>query len=549
MKASELLIKCLENEETKVIFGLPGEENMAILDALLDSKIRFITTRHEQGAAFMADVYGRLSGEAGVCLSTLGPGATNLLTGVADANLDRAPLVALTGQASLDRLHKESHQHIDIVSVFHPVTKWNTLVQKPEIIPEVVRKAFKISEMEKPGATHLDLPEDVMSMDVDVTPIYSRNGYMGHRWLPDPPEISIKAAKKIINEAKYPVIIAGNGVARRRASSELLKFAEKLNIPVCTTFMGKGVISDKHHLSLGTVGLQARDYISCGFERADLIIAVGYDIVEFHPRLWNPDGSKKILHIDSVSAEVDVWYNVELEVTGEIGKTLSILADICEPREEIAFTKSLREMIINELYSMKDDNSFPLKPQRIISSIREVLDEDDIVISDVGMHKLWLARLYPAFRPNTCIISNGFASMGISVPGGIAAKLLYPEKKVISVTGDGGFLMNSQEIETAIREGITYVILVFHDKRYGVIEWKQLSKYKRSAFINFTNPSIKKYAESFGAKAYEIRAADELIPALKEAFNNNVVSVIDCPVDYKENMRLTERLGKFTCPV
>jgi acetolactate synthase-1/2/3 large subunit len=549
LKAAELLVECLKNEGVNFIFGLPGEENMIILDALLDSDIKFITTRHEQGAAFMADVYGRLSGKAGVCLSTLGPGATNLLTGVADANLDHGPLVALTGQASLDRLHKESHQHIDIVSVFHPVTKWNALVQKPEIIPEVIRKAFKIAEMEKPGATHLDLPEDVMGMEVESVPLYPKQGYMGHSWVPEPQEEAIRKAKKLIDEAKYPVVLAGNGVARRRADAELLKFAERLNIPVCTTFMGKGGLSDKHRLSLGTVGLQARDYVSCGFERADLIIAVGYDLVEFHPRLWNPDGGKKILHIDSTSAEVDAWYNVEVEVVGEIGSALAMLSDICLPKDEINFTKSLRELIVKELSDFQDDNSFPLKPQRIISDLRKILRDDDILISDVGMHKLWLSRLYPTYKTNTCVISNGFASMGIAVPGAVSAKLLEPEKKIIAATGDGGFLMNSQEIETAVRVGTPFVILVFRDNRYGVIEWKQLSKFKRSAFIEFSNPSLTKYAESFGAKAYKVESADELVPVLKEALNNRVVTIIDCPVDYTENFRLLERLGQITCPV
>lgn len=549
LKGAELLVKCLKNEDVRFIFGLPGEENMEILDALLDSDIRFITTRHEQGAAFMADVYGRLSGKAGVCLSTLGPGATNLLTGIADANLDHAPLVALTGQASLDRLHKESHQHIDIVSIFHPVTKWNTLIQKPEIIPEVVRKAFKIAEMEKPGATHLDLPQDIMEKDVNDVPLYSKHGYMGHTWVPEPQERTIRQAKKLIDEARYPIVLAGNGVARRRAGDELLRFAEKLNIPVCTTFMGKGSVSDKHRLSLGTVGLQARDYISCGFERADLVIAVGYDLVEFHPRLWNPDRNKRILHIDCTPAEVDAWYNVDVEVVGEIGPALRMLADICFPREEINFTKALREMIVKELFDYKDDGSFPLKPQRIINAVREVLKEDDILISDVGMHKLWLGRLYPTYATNTCIISNGFASMGIAIPGAISAKLLYPEKNVIAATGDGGFLMNSQEIETAVRLGTPFVVLVFHDDRYGVIEWKQLAKFKRPAFVEFTNPSFTKYAESFGARAYRINSADELEGALKESLNNRVVTIIDCPVDYTENSRLTERLGNITCPV
>jgi len=417
-----------------------------------------------------------------------------------------------------------------------------------EVIPEVVRKAFKISEVEKPGATHIDLPEDVMALNINNVNPYTNRSTV-NSWIPEPPDKSIELARKLIDESRYPVVIAGNGVARRRASIPLTRFAERLNIPVCTTFMGKGGISDRHELSLGTVGLQSRDLVSCGFERADLIISVGYDLVEYHPLHWNPEKNKKILHIDCTPAEVDASYNAEVEVIGEIGVALNMLSEICKPKDKIKFTTALREMIVKEVYDYQNDNSFPLKPQRIISDLRRALNEDDILISDVGMHKLWIARLFPCYKPLTCIISNGFASMGIAVPGAIAAKLLYPEKKVVAVTGDGGFMMNSQEIETAVRLGTPYVILVFHDKRYGVIEWKQMSRFKRSAFINFTNPDLKKYAESFGAKAYQIGSADELLPVLKEALNNKVISVIDCPVDYTENFRLTERLGHITCPI
>ncbi|MGH7799733.1 MAG: acetolactate synthase large subunit [Thermodesulfobacteriota bacterium] len=537
MKASELLVKCLENEGVKYIFGLPGEENIDIIDALLDSEIRFILTRHEQGAAFMADVYGRLSGKAGVCLSTLGPGATNLMTGVADANMDRAPAVAITGQASLDKMHKESHQYIDIVGIFHPITKWNTQIKKPEVIPEAIRKAFKVAETEKPGATHIDFPEDVAGKDVNEKPLFVQFPFR-----PEPLAAQVERAAKIISEAKYPIILAGNGVIREKASDALLYFAEKLNIPVAHTFMGKGALSDNHELSLFTVGLQAGDYIASGLARADVVITIGYDLVEYSPEKWNPNRDKKIVHIDMSPAEVDAHYIVSVGVTGDISISLREIADRATPNDA-NYSKALREDILRESQVYKDDKSFPPKPQKILADLRDIMGEDDIVISDVGVHKLWVARVYPCYKPNTCIISNGFASMGIGVPGAIAAKLLYPQRKVVTVTGDGGFLMNSQELETAVREGVPFVSLIFHDKSYSLIEIKQQITFGRKSHVNFGNPDFVKFAESFGAIGYRIEAAGELKPVLEEAFSKNKPVIIDCPVDYRENLKIVEKFG------
>lgn len=537
MKASELLVKCLENEKVKYIFGLPGEENIDIMDALLDSEMRFILTRHEQGAAFMADVYGRLSGKAGVCLSTLGPGATNLMTGVADANMDRAPIVAITGQASLDRMHKESHQYIDIVGIFHPITKWNTQIKKPEVIPEAIRKAFKVAETEKPGASHIDFPEDVAGMDVNEKPLFVQFPFS-----PEPLAAQVERAAKIISEAKYPMILAGNGVIRERASDALLYFAEKLNIPVAHTFMGKGALSDNNELSLFTVGLQAGDYIASGLARADVIITIGYDIVEYSPEKWNPNRDKKIVHIDMSPAEVDAHYIISVGVTGDISISLREIADRAR-QNEANYSKALREQILRECEAYKNDKSFPPKPQKILSDLRDIMGEDDIVISDVGAHKLWVARVYPCYKPNTCIISNGFASMGVGVPGAIAAKLLYPERKVVTVTGDGGFLMNSQELETAVREEVPFVSLIFHDKSYSLIEIKQQITFGRKSHVNFGNPDFVKFAESFGAIGYRIEAAGELKPVLEEAFSKNKPVIVDCPVDYRENLKIVEKFG------
>ena len=545
MKASELAIKCLENENVAYMFGIPGEENLDLMDALLESKIQFIQTRDERGAAFMADVYGRLTGKAGVCLATLGPGAMNLVTGVADANMDRAPLVAITGQAGLDRMHKESHQYMDVVSVFKPMTKWNTLLHVPEIIPESIRKAFKVATGEKPGATHIDFPEDLAKIQTAGEPV-------PHDFPSDaePVDACLERAAQLIREARQPIILAGNGVVRQGASQVLTEFAEATNIPVAHTFMGKGSIPWTHPLSLLTVGLQARDFVSCGFDRADLVIAIGYDIVEYHPRLWNLGQDKKIVHIDTQPSESDAAYVTDVEMVGNIKHSLAcLLAQGIQPKELVYASDTLREIILARITEHRDDKAFPMKPQKILSDIRSVLAENDILISDVGAHKMWIARMYPCYQPNTCIISNGFAAMGIAVPGAFVAKLIYPERNCLAVCGDGGFLMNSQELETAVRVGVPFVTLIFNDEAYGLIEWKQMNTFGRPAHIDFTNPDFVKYAQAFGAKGYRVQGSDELVPILKDAFNQNVPSVIDCPVNYAENLRLTEELGNLTCPI
>ncbi len=542
MKAVELIVKCLENEGVEYIFGVPGEENMDLLDTLLGSPIRFVVTRHEQGAAFMADVYGRLTGKAGVCLSTLGPGATNLITGVADANMDRAPLLALTAQAARGRLHKESHQHLDIVTLFRPVTKWNTSLPIPDIIPEAFRKAFKLAQSEKPGATHIEIPEDVARMETDGQPLLVQWLHPGGA----APEQIAKAAH-IISKAARPIVLAGNGVIRGRASEALVRFAEKLNLPVATTFMAKGVIPDSHPLALGAVGLQMRDYVNDAFVQADVVIAIGYDVVEYAPHSWNPDHDKQIVHLDMSPAEVDAAYIVEVGVVGDIASALDALAQVAAPQTK-AHGLSFRQRLRDELETGRQDNSFPLKPQRILADLRSALADDDIVISDVGAHKLWLARLFPCLQPNTCIISNGFAAMGMAVPGAVAAKLAHPNRRVVAVTGDGGFLMNSQELETAARLKTPFLVLVFNDRTYSLIRWKQMQQFDRPAFVDFSNPDFVKYAESFAANGIRIESADELTPALRSALNSNKLTIIDCPVDVAENLRLTQRLGPLVAP-
>ena len=543
MNTAQLLVHCLENEGVEYVFGLPGEENMEVLEALKHSSIKFITTRHEQGAAFMADVYGRLTGKAGVCLSTLGPGATNLMTGVADANLDGAPLVAITGQVGTDRMHIESHQYLDLVSMFSPVTKWNAQIVRPSITPEIVRKAFKLAQKEKPGAVHIDLPENIAAMPVDGAPLKRdkrEKTFASYQ--------SINQASVAIAKAKNPLILVGNGAIRANASEALTEFATRLDIPVVNTFMGKGVIPYTHPLALWTTGLQKRDYITCAFENTDLIIAVGYDLIEYSPKKWNPDGEIPIIHIGPTSAEIDSSYIPMVEIIGDISDSLhEILRRTDRTGASEPFAKDLRSDIRNEYERYANDDGFPIKPQKLIYDIRQVMGAEDILISDVGAHKMWIARHYHCDAPNTCLISNGFAAMGIAIPGAIAAKLVHPERKVIAATGDGGFMMNCQELETALRVGTPFVTLIFNDGGYGLIEWKQEDQYGSSAFIKFGNPDFVKFAESMGLKGYRVNAAADLIPILQEALAQEVPAVIDCPVDYRENMRFSQQSGGLTC--
>jgi acetolactate synthase-1/2/3 large subunit len=545
MNTAELLVHCLENEGVEYVFGLPGEENLHVLEALRHSSIQFITTRHEQGAAFMADLYGRLTGKAGVCLSTLGPGATNLMTGVADANLDGAPLVAITGQVGTDRMHIESHQYLDLVAMFAPVTKWNAQIVRPSNTTEIVRKAFKIAQSEKPGAVHIDLPENIAAMPVIGQPLTKdsrEKTYASFR--------SLGKAAVAISKSKNPLILVGNGAIRAGAGEELTEFATRMNIPVVNTFMGKGVIPYTHPLALWTVGLQQRDHINCAFDQADLIIAVGYDLIEYSPKKWNPQGNIPIIHIGAEPAEIDSSYIPLVEVVGDISDSLSeIMKQADRQGKPTPSAVELRGEIREDYEQYANDEGFPIKPQKLIYDLRQVMGPEDIIISDVGAHKMWIARHYHGERPNTCIISNGFAAMGIALPGAIAAKLVHPDRNVVAVTGDGGFMMNCQELETALRVGTPFVTLIFNDGGYGLIEWKQQNHFGvgESAFIKFGNPDFVKFAESMGLKGYRVTSTADLIPTLKTALAQDVPTVIDCPVDYGENLRFTQKAGDLSC--
>jgi acetolactate synthase-1/2/3 large subunit len=490
-------------------------------------------------------------------MGTLGPGATNLVTGIADAYLDRAPMVAITGQASSEKLHKEAHQVVDIVRMMEPVTKWNTRAERADAIPEIVRKAFRVATLEKPGPTHIELSEDIAATEVDPV----RDGgpaplEPGRTYFPEPTDDGIAHAAGLLAAAERPIVLAGNGVLRRGAADDLRAFARGLHVPVAATFMGKGAMDDRSHLSLMAVGLQARDHVLSGFDRADLVVCVGYDLVEYAPASWNPGGSKRIIHIDTQPAEVDAAYRPEVELIGDIDGTLRRLLAAVLPHgiggrnaserhasREILVHADLRSQLLAELAAHEADDGWPITPQRAISDLRRALGPKDIVVSDVGAHKVWVARLYQTYEPNTVIISNGFAAMGISVPGAIAAKLVHPERRVVALCGDGGFLMNSQEIETARRIGADITIVVWRDDGYGLIDWKQRNTFGRPFGVEFGNPDLVAYAQSFGIAGYRPSSAADLYPTLMRAIETDGPSLVEVPIDYAENLRLTERLG------
>ena len=543
---ADLLVRCLENEGVTCVFGIPGEENIRVTDALFRSSIRYVLVRHEQAASFMAEIHGRLTGRAGVCSSTLGPGAINLLLGTADANSNSTPMVALSAQVGLNRIYKESHQSVDLVSMFSPVTKWADMVLSPGAVPEMVRKAFKLSQTERPGAVFLAVPEDIEGLAVtdDLVPLDVNTPR------PDEPSPSqIARAADVLDRAVRPIVLAGHGAVRSDAADALRRFSELLGLPVATTFHGKGVFADDHPNALGAVGFMSHDYVNFGFDEADVIISAGYELQEFDPVRINPNGDKRIIHLSRVPAEVDRHYDVEVGVQADIGQTLEALAAATTTRFHLgASGERIRRLLAEDLAQGAADDSFPLKPQRIVADTRAALGRRDIVLADTGAVKMWMARLYPTYEPNTCLVSNGLSTMAFALPGAIAAKLALPERRVLAAVGDGAFLMNSQEIETAVRERVPLTVLIWQDDAYGLIKWKMNLEIGHDVATDFTNPDFVAYAESFGARGYRVRAANELLPMLTDALASDAVSVIACPVDYSENLRLTGALGDLTGP-
>ena len=550
MKASDLFVRCLEAEGVERIYGVPGEENADVMISLLDSDIEFILCRHEQAAAFAADSYGRLTGKAGVCLGTLGPGATNLVTGVADANMDRAPLVCIIGQASTRRLHKESHQNMDSIAMYRPISKWAHTIWDAEAIPELVRKAFKVAESEKPGATVIEFPEDIAEEEVSgqpMTPKKTRRPAADHK--------AIKQAVDMIVAAKNPIVLAGNGAVRKRAANELRRLAHKAGIGVVNTFMGKGAVPRDDEHCLFTMGLQGQDYINIAMDESDLIITVGYDLVEYAPEFFNRKGDKKIIHIDFWPAEIDHFYSVEVDIVSDVADALWQINEELNRRFDddgklplfnISGRQKLREAILDDFAMEKDDKSFPMKPQKILWDAREALGPEDILLSDVGAHKMWISRYYQCDEANTCLISNGFCSMGFALPGAMGAKFAHPDRNVLAINGDAGFLMNVQDIETLARYKLGVTIMVWCDGEYGLIKWKQQNAFDgRHSPLAFNNPDFDYLAKAFGIWGNTVTSADDLKPALEESFRQDGPAIIAVPVDYAENMKMTQRLGNL----
>ncbi|MFZ1875787.1 MAG: acetolactate synthase large subunit [Nitrososphaeraceae archaeon] len=552
LKGAELLIRCLEAEGVEYVFGLPGEETADLMISMLDSTVKFILTRHEQSAAFMADVYGRLTGKVGVCLATLGPGATNLTTGIASANMDRSRVLAITGQIDSNMLHKESHQNMDVITMFKPITKWNQSIRNGDNIPEIVRRAFKIANEEKAGATHIELPQDVAKQQSNIMPI-PKQGHVPRSY---PNKFVIDKAVKLILDSRKRLILVGNGCVRGNASIPIRKFVEKTGICSVNTFMAKGLISDKWERHLRTIGIKNADHALIAMKDADLVIAIGYDLVEYNPKFWNGDFSKNIIHIDFTPAEVDTYYCPSVEIAADIESTINAILTQLHGSKAVDTTSSsncflememsksnrkIKKEIIERANKYKEDSEYPIKPERLITDVRKLIDSHDILISDVGAHKLWIAKIYETFHPNTCLISNGFASMGFALPGAIAAQLAFPHRKIVVMCGDGGFLMNVQELETAVRLRLPLIVIIWCDREYGVISLKQIEEFGKKAFTEFNNPDFVKLAKSFGAIGYAARSVEEFSYFFKKGkMSKHVPVIISVDVDYSRNRILLD---------
>lgn len=550
MQAADLFVRCLETEGIEYIFGVPGEENAHFMMSLESSKtIRFILTRHEQGAAFMAEIYGRLTGNPAACLGTLGPGATNLITGVADSNMDRAPMLVLTGQGATRRLYKESHQVMDVVAMFRPVTKWADTIRHADNIPEMIRKAVRIARTEKPVAVHLELPEDVAKHEPKaevLQPVRFRR--------PVPDDKVVNGAWEILRNAKKPIIVAGNGCIRKRASKQLRLLCEKTGIGVISTFMAKGAVDTDAPYCLYTVGLGTKDRMNYAIDEADVVLALGFDMVEYHPRLWNPGKTKTIIHADFLPAEIDEFYHPQVEVVGDLGHFLWMLNERVNAagplRYELDGQRRQREAMKAGLEEHKDDQQKgSIKPQEALWDARQVLGPDDIVLSDVGAHKMWIARHYHCHEPNTCLIPNGFCSMGFALPGAIAAALVHPDRKILGISGDAGFLMNVQEMETAKRLGVNITMLVWEDNAYGLIAWKQTNEFGRHTDLSFGNPEWMGLAAAFGWNGFRCENSADLQDVLRKSFATPGPSLVVIPIDYRENPKLTRKLAELTATI
>lgn len=531
MKASDLFVKALEAEGVEYIFGIPGEENLDLLESLRTSNIKLVLTRHEQGAGFMAATYGRLTGKVGVCLSTLGPGATNLVTPAAYAQLGAMPMLMITGQKPIKTSKQGRFQVIDVVDMMRPITKYTSQVVSGDRIPSVVREAFRIAHEERPGATHIELPEDIAEEETNL-PLLKQS--MARR--PIAEYKAINAAIDMIEKAKSPVILIGAGANRKLTAKMLREFVDKTGIPFITTQMGKGVLDERDKLFVGNTALSDGDFVHRAIARADLIINVGHDVVEKPPFFMHHDGMK-VIHINFDSAAVDPVYFPQLEVVGDIANSVWQIKEGITPQNDwkLDFYLDVHEAYVNHRNEAENDNRFPILPERFVRDIRKVMPEDGIVTLDNGVYKIWFARNYPAYMPNTLLLDNALASMGAGLPSAIAAKLVHNDCKVLSVCGDGGFMMNSQELETAVRLNLDIVVVVLRDDAYGMIKWKQSNMQFDEFGLDYGNPDFVKYAQSYGAQGWRVDSAESLGPIVEECLNTPGVHVVDCPVDYSMN--------------
>ena len=537
MKASDLFVKSLENEGVEFIFGIPGEENLDLLDSLSRSKIKLILTRHEQAAGFMAATYGRLTGKAGVCLSTLGPGATNFVTSAAYAQLGGMPMLMITGQKPIKTSKQGQFQIVDIVDTMRPLTKYTQQVVSGANIPSRVREAIRLAEEERPGATHLELPEDIVCEQTDEQPIPAS---LARR--PVAEEKSIRAAVGLIQKAKHPLLVVGAAANRKRPCKMLRQFVEQTGIPFVTTQMGKGVINETDPRFLGNAALSTGDFVHRAIEHADLIINVGHDVIEKPPFFMETDGVQ-VIHVNFFSAQVDPVYFPQTEVIGDIANSIWQISELLEKQSHWDFSYFEKVRTTGEAHYLEgaDDDRFPVYPQRLVSDVRKVTDGKGIIALDNGVYKIWFARNYKAYSPNTVLLDNALATMGAGLPSAMAAKLVHPERQVIAICGDGGFMMNSQELETAVRLGMNLIVLILRDDAYGMIKWKQASMGFDNFGLDYGNPDFVKYAESYGAFGHRIERAAELAPLITECHNNPGVHLIDVPVDYSENDRILNR--------
>ncbi|HWN68099.1 MAG TPA: acetolactate synthase large subunit [Haliangium sp.] len=538
MKASDLFVKALEAEGVEYIFGVPGEENLDFLDSLKSSGIKLVLTRHEQGAGFMAATYGRLTGKAGVCLSTLGPGATNLVTAAAYAQLGGLPILMLTGQKPIKTSKQAQFQIVDVVDMMRPLTKYTRQIVSADAIPSRIREAFRLAQEERPGAVHLELPEDIAHDPTDARPIPASRS---RRSVAE--DKAVKWAVELIEKARRPLLLIGAGANRKMASRTLRQFIDKTGIPFFSTQMGKGVVDERDPLFLGNAALSDHDFVHRAIEHSDLIINVGHDVVEKPPFFMHADDGRQVIHVNFLSASVDPVYFPQVEVIGDIANSVWQMKEriLRQSTWDFGFFMKVKQRLEAHLAEGIDNPYFPVQPQRLVADVRRAMPESGIIALDNGMYKIWFARNYKACAPNTVLLDNALATMGAGLPSAMAAKLVHPDRKVMAICGDGGFMMNSQEMETAVRLGLDIVVLVLRDDGYGMIKWKQQAMGHGSWGLDFGNPDFVKYAESYGARGHRVEQTEDLLPLMRKCLDAKGVHLIDVPLDYSVNDRILNR--------